>query len=178
MACTPCQNLFTLIMENKNTYYLLGYDQDMVEETLTLLAEGEKHPERPIITNVMEPVHLLQEKKKGARQARLLNEERKREKVCENKRCSRKKKRHLKKLLKMRGMFFIFTNGYTLCVICGLPEQSFLCGTSFHCENDHGSHGNEIATVIIIYLILHKNHKAIFNVKFFILKKQVIEQYR
>ena len=42
MACTPCQYLFTLIMENENTYYLLGYDQDMVEETLTLLAEGEK----------------------------------------------------------------------------------------------------------------------------------------
>ena len=79
-------------------------------------------------------------------------------------------------------MIFIFTGGYTLCVICGLPEQSFLCGTSFHCENDHGSHGNEIArfgaTVIIIYLILHKNHNAIFNVKFFILKNQVIEQYR
>ena len=75
-------------------------------------------------------------------------------------------------------MFFIFTNGYTLCVICGFPEQSFLCGTSFHCENDHGSHGNEIATVIIIYLILHKNHNAVFNVKFFILKKPVIEQYR
>ena len=24
MACTLCQNLFTLIMENENTYYLLG----------------------------------------------------------------------------------------------------------------------------------------------------------
>ena len=51
-------------MENENTYYLLGYDQDVVEETLILLAEGEKHPERPITTNVMELVHLLQENKK------------------------------------------------------------------------------------------------------------------
>ena len=93
---TPRQNLFTLIMENKNTYYLLGYDQDVVEETLILLAEGEKHPERPITTNVMELVHLLQENKKGARHARLLNEERKREKVRENKRRSCEKKRHLK----------------------------------------------------------------------------------
>ena len=154
-------------MENENTYYLLGYDQDVVEETLILLAEGEKHPERPITTNVMELVHLLQENKKGARHARLLNEERKREKVRENKRRSREKKRHLKKLLKMRGMlFFIFTDGYALCVICGLPEQSFPCGTSFHRENDHGSHENEIASfgamVVIIYLISHKNHKAIF----------------
>ena len=70
-----------------------------------------------------------------------------------------------------RYAFFIFTDGYALCVICGLPEQSFPCGTSFHRENDHGSHENEIAsfgaTVIIIYLILHKNHNAIFNVTFF-----------
>ena len=111
-------------MENENTYYLLGYDQDVVEETLILLAEGEKHPERPITTNVMELVHLLQENKKGARHARLLNEERKREKVRENKRRSREKKRHLKKLLKMKEVcFFIFTDGYALCVICGLPEQ-------------------------------------------------------
>ena len=163
-------------MENENTYYLLGYDQDVVEETLILLAEGEKHPERPITTNVMELVHLLQENKKGARHARLLNEERKREKVRENKRRSREKKRHLKKLLKMKEVcFFIFTDGCALCVICGLPEQSFPCGTSFHRENDHGSHENEIAsfgaTVIIIYLILHKNHNAIF-------KKQVIEGNR
>ena len=165
-------------MENENTYYLLGYDQDVVEETLILLAEGEKHPERPITTNVMELVHLLQENKKGARHARLLNEERKREKVRENKRRSREKKRHLKKLLKMKEVcFFIFTDGYALCVICGLPEQWFPCGTSFHRENDHGSHENEIAsfgaTVIIIYLILHKNHNAIF-----IFKKQVIEGNR
>ena len=117
MACTPCQNLFTLIMENENTYYLLGYDQDMVEETLTLLAEGEKHLERPITTNVMEPVHLLQEKKKGARQATLLNEERKREKVCENKRCSREKKRHLKKLLKMKEVCFLSLQMVTLYVL-------------------------------------------------------------
>ena len=78
--------------------------------------------------------------------------------------------------------FFIFTDGYASCVICGLPEQSFPCGTSFHRENDHGSHENEIAsfgaTVIIIYLILHKNHTAIFNVTFFIFKKQVIEGHR
>ena len=51
------------------------------------------------------------------------------------------------------------------------PEQSFPCGTSFHCENDHGSHENEIASfgamVIIIYLILHKNYNAILNVTFF-----------
>ena len=46
-------------MENKNAYYLLGYDQDVVEETLTLLAEGKKHPERPITTSVVELVHLL-----------------------------------------------------------------------------------------------------------------------
>ena len=43
-------------MENENTYYLLGYDQDVLEETLILLAEGEKHPEHPITTNVMELV--------------------------------------------------------------------------------------------------------------------------
>ena len=54
-------------MENKNTYYLLGYDQDVVEETLILLAEGEKHPEHPITTNVMELVHLLQEGKRKER---------------------------------------------------------------------------------------------------------------
>ena len=95
-------------MENENTYYLLGYDQDVVEETLILLAEGEKHPERPITTNVMELVHLLQENKKGARHARLLNEERKREKVRENKRRSREKKRHLKKLLKMKEVCFFY----------------------------------------------------------------------
>ena len=147
-------------------YYLLGYDQDVVEETL-LLAEGEKHPQRPITMNVMELVHLLQEKKKGARHVRLLNEERKREKVCENKRRSCEKKRHLKKVLKLKEVFFfIFTDGYALCVICGLPEKSFPCGTSFHRENDHGSHENEIASfgamVIIIYLIIHKNHNAIF----------------
>ena len=168
-------------MENENTYYLLGYDQDVVEETL-LLAEGEKHPQRPITMNVMELVHLLQENKKGARHARLLNEERKREKVRENKRRSREKKTHLKKYWKWKRFFFIFTDGYALCVICGLPEQSFPCGTSFHRENDHGSHENEIAsfgaTVIIIYLILHKNHTAIFNVTFFIFKKQVIEGHR
>ena len=87
----------------------MGYDQEMVEETLTLLAEGEKHLERPITTNVMEPVHLLQEKKKGARQARLLNEERKREKVCGNKRCSREKKRHLKNYWKWkRYVFYLY----------------------------------------------------------------------
>ena len=95
-------------MENENTYYLLGYDQDVVEETLILLAEGEKHPERPITTNVMELVHLLQESKEGARHARLLNEERKREKVRENKRRSREKKRHLKKLLKMKEVCFFY----------------------------------------------------------------------
>ena len=132
----------------------------MVEETLILLAEGEKHPERPITMNVMELVHLLQENKKGARHMR-------REKVRENKRRSREKKRHLKKLLKMKEVFFfIFTDGYALCVICGLLEQWFPCGTSFYRENDHGSHENEItsfgATVIIIYLILHKNHNTIF----------------
>ena len=66
--------------------------------------------------------------------------------------------------------FFIFTDGYASCVICGLPEQSFPCGTSFI-----ASFG---ATVIIIYLILHKNHNAIFNVTFFIFKKQVIERHR
>ena len=81
---------------------------------------------------------------------------------------SREKETLEKTIENERGMFFIFTDGYTLCVICGLPEQSFLCGTSFHCENDHGSHGNEIARfgamVIIIYLILNKNHNAIFNV--------------
>ena len=94
-------------MENENTYYLLGYDQDVVEETL-LLAEGEKHPQRPITMNVMELVHLLQENKKGARHVRLLNKERKREKVRENKRRTREKKRHLKKLLKMkkRGVYY------------------------------------------------------------------------
>ena len=111
MACTLCQNLFTLIMENENTYYLLGYDQDMVEETLTLSAEGEKHLERPITTNVMEPVHLLQEKKKGARQATLLK------RVCENKRCSREKKRHLKKLLKMKEVCFLSLQMVTLYVL-------------------------------------------------------------
>ena len=95
-------------MENENTYYLLGYDQDVVEETL-LLAEGEKHPQRPITMNVMELVHLLQENKKGARHARLLNEERKREKVRENKRRSREKKRHLKKLLKMKEVWFFLS---------------------------------------------------------------------
>ena len=87
MACTPCQNLFTLIMENENTYYLL------------------------------EPVHLLQKKKKGARQARLFNEERKLEKVCENKRCSREKKRHLKKLLKMKEVCFLSLQMVTLYVL-------------------------------------------------------------
>ena len=62
-------------------------------------------------------VHLLQENKKGARHMR-------REKVRENKRRSREKKRHLKKLLKMKEVFFfIFTDGYALSVICGLPEQ-------------------------------------------------------
>ena len=89
-------------------YYLLGYDQDVVEETL-LLAEGEKHPQRPITMNVMELVHLLQEKKKGARHVRLLNEERKREKVCENKRRSCEKKRHLKKVLKLKEVFFFLS---------------------------------------------------------------------
>ena len=64
---TPRQNLFTPIMENKNTYYLLGYNQDMVEETLILLAECKKHPEHPITTNVMELVHLLQEGKRKER---------------------------------------------------------------------------------------------------------------
>ena len=50
--------------------------------------------------------------------------EREHEKVRENKRRSREKKRHLKKLLKMKEVcFFIFTDGYALCVICGLPEQ-------------------------------------------------------
>ena len=88
-------------------YYLLGYDQDVVEETL-LLAEGEKHPQRPITMNVMKLVHLLQEKKKGARHVRLLNEERKREKVCENKRRSCEKKRHLKKVLKLKEVFFFY----------------------------------------------------------------------
>ena len=95
-------------MENENMYYLLGYDQDVVEETL-LLAEGEKHPQRPITMNVMELVHLLQEKKKGARHVRLLNEERKREKVCENKRRSCEKKRHLKKVLKLKEVFFFLS---------------------------------------------------------------------
>ena len=115
---TPRQNLFTPIMENKNTYYLLGYDQDVVEETLILLAEGEKHPERPITTNVMELIHLLQENKKGARHARLLNEERKREKVRENKRRSREKKRHLKKILKMKEVcFFLSLQMVTLYVL-------------------------------------------------------------
>ena len=105
-------------MENENTYYLLGYDQDVVEETLILLAEGEKHPERPITTNVMELVHLLQENKKGARHARLLNEERKREKVRENKRRSREKKRHLKKILKMKEVcFFLSLQMVTLYVL-------------------------------------------------------------
>ena len=67
----------------------------------------------------------------------------------------------------MKEVCFLSLQMVTLCYlfICGLPEQSFLCGTSFHCENDHGSHGNEIARfgamVIIIYLILHKNHNAI-----------------
>ena len=104
-------------MENENTYYLLGYDQDVVEETL-LLAEGEKHPQRPITMNVMELVHLLQENKKGARHARLLNEERKREKVRENKRRSREKKRHLKKLLKMKeACFFLSLQMVTLYVL-------------------------------------------------------------
>ena len=105
-------------MENENTYYLLGYDQDVVEETLILLAEGEKHPERPITTNVMELIHLLQENKKGARHARLLNEERKREKVRENKRRCREKKRHLKKLLKMKeACFFLSLQMVTLYVL-------------------------------------------------------------
>ena len=169
-------------MENENTYYLLGYDQDVVEETLILLAEGEKHPEHPITTNVMELVHLLQENKKGARHARLLNEERKREKVRENKRRSREKKRHLKKLLKMKeACFFLSLQMVTLYVLF-VDSPNNHCGTSFHRENDHGSHENEIAsfgaTVIIIYLILHKNHNAIFNVTFFIFKKQVIEGHR
>ena len=98
-------------------YYLLGYDQDVVEETL-LLAEGEKHPQRPITMNVMELVHLLQENKKGARHARLLNEERKREKVRENKRRSREKKRHLKKILKMKEVcFFLSLQMVTLYVL-------------------------------------------------------------
>ena len=92
-------------MENENTYYLLGYDQDVVEETL-LLAEGEKHPQRPITMNVMELVHLLQENKKGARHVKLLNEERKREKVRENKRRSREKKTLEKTIENERGMFF------------------------------------------------------------------------
>ena len=56
-------------------------------------------------------------KKKGARQARLLNEERKREKVCENKRCSREKKRHLKKLLKMKEVCFLSLQMVTLYVL-------------------------------------------------------------
>ena len=99
---TPRQNLFTPIMENKNTYYLLGYDQDVVEETLILLAEGEKHPEHPITTNVMELVHLLQENKKGARHARLLNEERKREKVREDKRRSCEKKKEVRFFLSLQ----------------------------------------------------------------------------
>ena len=104
-------------MENENTYYLLGYDQDVVEETL-LLAEGEKHPQRPITMNVMELVHLLQENKKGARHVRLLNEERKREKVRENKRRSREKKRHLKKILKMKEVcFFLSLQMVTLYVL-------------------------------------------------------------
>ena len=89
-------------MENENTYYLLGYDQDVVEETLILLAEGEKHPERPITTNVMELVHLLQESKEGARHARLLNEERKREKVRENKRRSCEKKKEVRFFLSLQ----------------------------------------------------------------------------
>ena len=42
-------------------------------------------------------------------------------------------------------------------------------------KNEIASFG---ATVIIIYLILHKNHNAIFNVTFFIFKKQVIERHR
>ena len=103
-------------MENENMYYLLGYDQDVVEETL-LLAEGEKHPQRPITMNVMELVHLLQEKKKGARHVRLLNEERKREKVCENKRRSCEKKRHLKKVLKLKEVFFLSLQMVTLYVL-------------------------------------------------------------
>ena len=96
----------------------MGYDQDVVKETLILLAEGEKHPERPITTNVMELVHLLQENKKGARHARLLNEERKREKVRENKRRSCEKKRHLRKLLKMKEVrFFLSLQMVTLYVL-------------------------------------------------------------
>ena len=120
MVRTPCQNLLTPIMENKNTYYLLGYDQDVVEETLILLAEGEKHLERPITTNVIELVHLSQENKKGARHARLLNEERKREKVRENKRRSREKKRHLKKLWKMKEVCFFFNLYRWLRFMCYL----------------------------------------------------------
>ena len=58
-------------MENENTYYLLGYDQDVVEETL-LLAEGEKHPQRQITMNVMELVHLLQEKKERSETREIL----------------------------------------------------------------------------------------------------------
>ena len=103
-------------MENENMHYLLGYDQDVVEETL-LLAEGEKHPQRPITMNVMELVHLLQEKKKGARHVRLLNEERKREKVCGNKRHSCEKKRHLKKVLKLKEVFFLSLQMVTLYVL-------------------------------------------------------------
>ena len=109
-------------MENENTYYLLGYDQDVVEETLILLAEGEKHPERPITTNVMELVHLLQENKKGARHMRLLNKERKREKVRENKRRSCEKKRHLKKLLKMKEQFDWETNYTANIALVGMTK--------------------------------------------------------
>ena len=146
-------------------YYLLGYDQDVVEETL-LLAEGEKHPQRPITMNVMELVHLLQEKKKGARHVRLLNEERKREKVCENKRRSCEKKRHLKKVLKLKEVFFFLSLQMVTLYVLFVDSPNNHCGTSFHRENDHGSHENEIASfgamVIIIYLIIHKNHNAIF----------------
>ena len=103
-------------MENENTYYLLGYDQDVVEETL-LLAEGEKHPQRPITMNVMELVHLLQENKKGARHARLLNKERKRKKVRENKRHSREKKRHLKNYWKWKRYAFLSLQMVALYVL-------------------------------------------------------------
>ena len=97
---------------------------------------------------------------------RFLNEERKREKVCENKRCSCEKKRHLKKLLKLKEVCFFLSLQMVTLYVLFVDSPNNQCGTSFHRENDHGSHENEIASfgamVVIIYLISHKNHKAIF----------------
>ena len=78
------------IREIKMKMYLcvVRLNDTIFRSLMSKIFEGEKHPECPITMNVMELVHLLQENKKGARHMRLLNKERKREKVRENKRRS------------------------------------------------------------------------------------------